>query len=121
MCPEDLPYDTGAKCISCTSPSFFNIEKKNCDICTDGKIYNKFLHKCQECPTVAPIEKDGKCVACPEDTYYDTSAELCIKCPEDNTYDAEEKKCVPKLQNVSSPSEPICMNGKEYNNSTKKC
>lgn len=36
-------------------------------------------------------------------------------------YDAEKKVCVPKLEKVTSPAQTVCLNGKEYDNSTQKC
>ena len=43
-----------------------------------GLVYNSIVKKCQLCPNDRPVEKDGKCEACPSNSHYDPVSKLSI-------------------------------------------
>ncbi|KAL4507716.1 hypothetical protein ABPG73_012404 [Tetrahymena malaccensis] len=126
VCPADLIYQEGNKCLNCIS---------NCQKCSNGNTCDKciegfYLHndgKCGDCDTkngffIKNKDQCGKCkYQCPQCSYeltcdvdlfcnfdekYDPIKKECIKC----IYDLDNKKCVDKCtdQQFYQPDQMRC-------------
>jgi hypothetical protein len=93
-CPTDRPYSDGYECFPCDLPNFWNTDKNTCDECDSGLVYNTNTKKCQLCPIEKPIEVDGKCLSCPDESHFDFDSGLCISCSEGSYFDKVQNKCL---------------------------
>jgi hypothetical protein len=78
--------------------------------CEDGLVYNKTEKICQPCPISSPIEVDGKCLPCPENSYYNETLTSCIRCEEHTVYNVSSGEC------EKIPENHDCTGGKQWNN-----
>lgn len=66
--------------------------------------------RCQHCPSETPLEINGKCVACPDNSHYDVDSGICLSCAKGSYYDKSTDSC--HLPEVQKP--PSCPYQKIY-------
>ena len=117
---------------------------KRCEECKDGYVYNEDTKECRKCPRETPLEKDGKCLVCPSDTFYEESSGICMKCGKGSLYNSTLSACIlvqkphcpafatyiPSTQRCQCPSDKpytdgiecfACETPKFWNTETNKC
>ena len=80
-------------------------------------IYNVDTKKCQLCPVEKPLELNGQCFPCPDNSHYDVDSGICLSCAEGSYFDKDQDKCV--FPPVIKP--PSCPYGQDYHKDTKTC
>ena len=55
ICPENKPFNTGSKCVSCYLVNYWSNDENQCKSCDDGMYYNWRNKDCEYCPIDKPV------------------------------------------------------------------
>jgi hypothetical protein len=77
VCPPNLPFNDGTKCLSCNLPQYWDHDLKQCLYCSQGKYFNTLTRNCEPCPAAKPVYINFSCEACPGETSYDPVSNTC--------------------------------------------
>jgi len=81
ICPLDMVFDENRNCINCSSSTYFNASKNDCE-CINYGIFrdtnnSTFLPRCNLCYPNYYFDAQNICKACPSTTVYDESSRDC--------------------------------------------
>lgn len=108
VCPLDLPFNEGTKCVQCTLPQYWDHTVKQCLNCPQNQYFNTISQNCEPCPASKPLWRNYMCEACPEGTTYDSASNSCQA--EDMGFDPSATPKVPVYSttpNTVAPAEDM--------------
>ena len=77
VCPADLPFNDGTKCLQCTLPQYWDHSLKQCLYCPQRQYFNSLSRACEPCPSARPLWKNYACEACPNGMTYNQQSNTC--------------------------------------------
>lgn len=86
---------TANSCQACAAGQTFNASSNSCVQiqCAGGKVYNLTSSSCQ-CPLSAPYWNGASCFTCPDNAFYNETANQCFACPQGYYAVRSAKKCI---------------------------
>lgn len=77
VCPADLPFNDGAKCLQCNLPQYWDHNLKQCLYCPQRQFFNTLSRACEPCPSSRPLWRNYACEACQNGTTYNQQSNTC--------------------------------------------
>ena len=77
VCPPNLPFNDGTKCLQCNLPQYWDHDTKKCSNCLANQYFNTISRACEPCPAAKPLWRNNACEACPDGTTYDQASNSC--------------------------------------------
>lgn len=93
VCPPNLPFNDGTKCLQCNLPQYWDHNLKQCLYCPQNQYFNTVSRTCEACPAVKPMWRNYSCEACPSETTYNQETKSCESA--DSFIDPSTTKKVP--------------------------
>lgn len=100
VCPANLPFNDGTKCVQCNLPQYWDHDLKQCLYCQGNKYFNTISRTCEPCPADRPLFRNYACEACPPNTTYDAASNTC----QEDAFDPTTTSQVPVYTTTTTPT-----------------